>query len=575
MKTLRQSLLDRDLAFLEVIARQWGLVLEGRQKEEVLDQLESALLWPEAVATTLAELSPQERAALDALLAAGGQMPVESFIRHHGPIRRVGPGRLRREEPWRQPMGGAEGLWYRGLMALGFDLETPEAEVVYISSDLFPLLPRPQKGELQFVVASAPMPEQQKRGGSAFRQDTCTFLIYLYSVAVRPGPKGDIPQRHRRQLLGALLEEDSDRLALIEHLAQRLSLIEERDRRLQLNPSPTRAWLRASPAQQLWALQQCWRDSQDWNELWRVPGLQCQPTGWRNDPLTTRRRLLGWLARCPAGEWLSVESFVQALKSTDPDFQRPDGDYDGWYIRDVTTGGYLTGFESWERVEGALIRDLLARPLFWLGIVMLGMDEGRPVAFQITPQGEAFLAGGEPPAPEPTLPLAIAPDLTIRAPLQGSLYDRFQVARFAERVSVLAGKDTPPFGYRITPESLAGSREQGVALSQIVAFLERATEGNLPRNVPTLLADWERKADKITLRRAVLLQTADELTLQELQRLPQTRDYLRQVLGPRAALVAEGDWSRLVQALKELGYLPRVEGLGRDMTASPTLARHR
>ncbi len=559
MNTLRQSLLDRDLTFLEVIAQRWGLVLESHQKGEVLDHLESALPRPEAVAATLADLSLQEQAALDALLAAGGRMPAGRFTRHHGPIRRIGPGRLRREEPWREPVSGAEGLWYRGLIALGFNLEAPDAEVVYIPSDLLPLLPKPQEGEPPFVVAPAPLPEQQKEGGQAFRQDMCTFLIYLYRVAVRPGPKGTLPQQHHGRLLGALLEEDPDRLALIEHLSWRLGLIRERDRRLRLDPSRARAWLRASPAQQLQSLQQGWHDSPDWNELWRVPGLQCQPTGWKNDPLATRHRLLSWLARCPAEEWRSIESFVQALKFADPDFQRPDGDYDGWYIRDAASREYLTGFESWDKVEGALIRDLLTRTLFWLGIVILGMDEGRPAAFQITHQGAAFLAGEELLAPEPPLPLAVAPDLTIRAPVEGSLYDRFQLARFAERVEGVV-----PFGYRITPESLARSREQGIALSQIVAFLEQAAGRKLPHNGPILLADWERKAGKIALRQAVLLQTADELTLQELQHLPQIRDYLQEVLGPQAALVAEDDWPRLVQALKELGYLPKVEGLGRD-----------
>jgi len=563
MKTLRQSLVDRDLAFLEVMAQRWGLVLESHRKEEVLDQLESELLRPEAVTATLADLSQQERAALEALLAAAGRMPAESFVRHHGPIRSIGAARLRREGPWRQPAGGAEGLWYRGLVAFGFDLEAPETKVVYIPSDLLPLLPKPLQDDPQFVVTSALPLEQQEEGGTLFRQDMCSFLIYLYSETVRPGPKGELPQRHRRRLLEALLESDPDRLALLEHLAQRLGLVKEGDRQLRLNPSPARAWLRASPTQQLRALQQSWRDSSEWNELWRVPGLDCQSTGWRNDALATRQRFLGWLARCPSEEWLSVESFVQALRSTDPDFQRPDGDYDGWYIRDLDTSVYLTGFESWERVEGSLIRDLLARPLLWLGIVILGMDGPKPTAFRITPQGEAFLAGEDPPEPGPTLPLTVSPDLTIQAPLEGSPYDRFQVARFAERVSVLAEKDAPPLTYRITPESLARCREQAISLSQIVAFLDRATGGNLPSNVPILLADWERKVGKIALRRGVLLQTADELTMQELQHLPQTRDYLSEVLGPRAALVAEGDWSRLVQELKRLGYLPKVEGLGR------------
>jgi len=563
MRNLRQSLLDWDLALLEVIAQRWGLSLERLGKGDVIDQLESELLRPEAVAATLADLSQQERRALDALLAAGGRMPAESFARHHGPIRPIGPGRLRREKPWREPVGGADGLWYRGLIAFGFDLQAPETKIVYIPSDLLPLLPTPEQGEPHFLVASAPRPKGERRGGAAFPQDMCTLLIYLYGEAVRPGPKGTLPQRHRKRVLEALLEEDADRLALIEHLAQRLRLVGEGDRQLRLNSSQARAWLRASPAQQLRSLQQSWRDSPDWNELWRVPGLQCQRTGWRNDPLATRQRFLDWLSLCPGGEWLSIESLVQALRSADPDFQRPDGDYDSWYIRDRATGEYLTGFESWDRVEGSLIRDLLARPLLWLGMVMLGTDDQEPTAFRITPHGEAFLAGEEPPVSEPAIPLVVAPDLTIRIPLEGSVYDRFQVARFAEQMPAPVDQELAPFTYCITPESLARSREQEIALSQIVALLERATDGKLPRNVPMLLADWERKAGKIALRRVVILETADELTMQDLQHLPQTRGYLQEVLGPRMALVAEEDCPRLLQGLKELGYLAKVEGLGR------------
>ena len=558
MRTLRQSLLDRDPAFLEVIARYWGVVLESSRKGEVVNQLESALLQPEAMAATLADLSPQERAALDTLLAAGGRIPAATFIRNHGPIRPIGPGRLRREEPWRQPASGAEGLWFRGLIARSFEIEAPETEMVYIPSDLLPLLPSPPKEAPPFDVAPASPPTQVRAEGLAFRQDVCTFLIYLHGTAVQPSSKGALPQRHRKRLLRVLLEKDLDRLTLIEHLAQELGLIERRDRRLQLNPSLARAWLRASPTQQLRALQEGWRDSSDWNELWQVPSLQCEPTGWRNDPLATRRQLLSWLARCPAGKWLSIESFTRAIKSVDPDFQRLDGDYDSWYIRDAATGGYLTGFESWDKVEGALIHYFLTRPLLWLGVVMLGMDGEEAVAFQVTPEGETFLNGREPPESKPTPPLTVASDLTIQVPLEGSLYDRFQVARFATRV-----KDAPPFSYRVTPESLARSRERGIALSQIMAFLERATGGKLPPNVSSLLADWDRKADKVALRHAVLLQTADELTLKELQSLPQIRDLLQEVLGPRAALVTERDWPRLVQALKKLGYLPKVEGLGR------------
>jgi hypothetical protein len=564
MRTLRQSLLDRDLAFLEVIAQRWALVLESHRKAEVIDQLESALLEPEAVAATLADLQPEEREALDALLAAGGRMSAETFGRRYGSIRAVGPGRLRREEPWREPANSTESLWYRGLIAFAFDLKAPEAKVVYIASDLARLLPDPGHEHPHFVVTSAPPPERPEVGASAFRQDMCTFLTYVYAEAVRTGPKGTLPHRHRRRLVGALLGKDRDRLSLIEHLARRLGLVTERDHHLRLLLSPTRGWLRASPGQQLRSLQQSWSGSAEWNELWRVPSLRCQPTGWKNDPLATRRRLLDWLARCPNGEWLSIESFIRAVRSADPEFQRLDGDYDAWYIRDATTGAYLTGFESWDRVEGALISDLLARSLFWLGVVALGTHGEGPTAFRITSHGETFLTDQTPAESDPAPPLRLTPDLMIQAPIEGNLFDRFQLARFAEWVASRAAEEAYPLSYRITPESLARSGAEGITLSQILAFLERATQGNVPRNVPVRLADWERKAGKITLRRAVLLQTTDDLTMQELQRLPQTRQYLGEVLGPRAALVAEDDWARLVQELRTLGYLPEVGPLRRS-----------
>jgi hypothetical protein len=542
MKKLRQSLLDLDLALLEVIAQRWGLHLESHEKGYVLDLLEPELLRPQAIAVMLSGLSDRERRALDALLAAGGRMPAESFGRRHGSIRPIGPGRLRREEPWRQPAGGAEGLWYRGLIAFGFDLQAPETKVVYIPSDLLALLPRPQIERPGFQLTRVSPPEQHKMGGALLRQDMCTYLIYLYGEAVRPGPNGTLPQRHRKRVQESLLEKDRDRLALVEHLAQRLGLAEEGDRELRLGSSRVRRWLRASPAQQLRSLQQSWSDSSDWNELWRIPDLQCQRTGWRNDPLSTRHRFLGWLAHCPRGEWLSIHSLVQATKSVDPDFQRPDGDYEGWYIRDRATGEFLTGYESWERVEGALIRDYLTRSLQWLGVVAIGMDGQRPVAFRITAQGGEFLAGEESRTPDRTLPLSVAPNLAIEIPLEGSLYDRFQVARFCEPLPVQGGASS--MTYRITPESLERGRKQEIALSQILVFLQRAADAKLPRNVPLLLTDWDRKAGKI-------------------------RDYLQDVLGPQTALVAEDDCQTLMRGLAELGYVASVEGLGRDRRTTP------
>jgi hypothetical protein len=39
------------------------------------------------------------------------------------------------------------------------------------------------------------------------------------------------------------------------------------------------------------------------------------------------------------------------------------------------------------------------------------------------------------------------------------------------------------------------------------------------------------------------------------------RHYLGEALGPLAVAVRRADWPRLEQAIRQIGYLPEVEGL--------------
>ncbi len=79
-------------------------------------------------------------------------------------------------------------------------------------------------------------------------------------------------------------------------------------------------------------LQQTWRNDPGWNELWHIPELLIEETGWTNDAVLAREAILRHLGdcatdACPLGAWLSVEGLSAAVKAVDPDFARPDGDY--------------------------------------------------------------------------------------------------------------------------------------------------------------------------------------------------------------------------------------------------------
>jgi hypothetical protein len=589
VKTLRQSLRDCDMAMLRAMAEMHGLELSSNRQEEAVAQLAEELGQPEEVALTLESLSPTEREALEAIIAQGSRIKAPFFLREYGEPRAFGPGRLEREKPWLELANAAEGLWYRGLIYKAFDEAGDyRGEFFYIPQDLLPLLPQAEKSPSSFTVEPSPSPPVIRRGDLALLEDICTLLSYLQREEIKPLREGYLPRpvmerlneqfMVKEDLAEVVHERGSQRLAFLHHLCRRLRLVGVRAGLLKPNSAEARPWLKSSPTDQMAVLQAAWRDDSQWNELWRVPGLRCEDTGWHNDPLSTRQRILKHLSQCPPGQWLSLASFIQAIKENDPDFQRPDGDYGSWYIRQADTGRYLSGFESWDQVEGALIAYFIAQPLHWLGATSLGyenkaddvllrpvlrsaqdenLQSSRPSSFLITPWGAAFLGlphqERERWSPQP---IEIRPDFTILVPA-ASLYHRFQVERFADR----QGVEKEAYLYRVTLDSLARLLREGIEVETVLGFLKQAAAGRLPANVADTLSQWAQKYGQVSLRPVLLLQVKDEAILQELQAQPQTRPYLQEIISPTAATVAAQDWPRLVEELRKLGYLPHVEGL--------------
>ena len=554
MKNLRQCLIDCDMAMLRAIAQRRGIELTSNRQREVVEQLAEELAQPESIADILEKLEPQEQKALESLVSEGGRNKLHLFVRQCGEIRAFGPGSLERERPWEDAVSAAEGLWYSGLIYRAFDeLEGQTSEFIFVPQDLLPLLPGVEKAPPAFVVEIASTPSAISEGNLALVQDSCAFLSYLQNEDVKLLKDGSLAHRHIERIIERFLvkEDDTERLAFLYHLCQRLGLLHTSAGFLKPNPPEAKRWLKAPQAEQLLALQETWRDDPGWNELWRIKSLHCEPTGWRNDPLLARKEVLGHLAKCPPKQWLSLASFIETIKESDPDFQRPDGDYASWYIRQAATGQYLTGFEHWAQVEGALIAHLVTRPLHWLGVTSLGYDaEGNVRSFLVTPWGAALLGLPGEISPEASPPpMVVQPDFTIIAPAGGSLYDRFQLERVAAWQS-----SGDSYAYRITRDSLARGLRQGIRIEMLLSFLKRVSSGKVPRNVGSALRNWDKKRGQIRLRRALLLQTESELTLEELSTSPQTRAYLQEIISPKIAVIAPEDWPKLLDELRKLGY---------------------
>jgi hypothetical protein len=297
-----------------------------------------------------------------------------------------------------------------------------------------------------------------------------------------------------------------------------------------------------------------------WNELFQIDSLQPENTGvWHNDPTLARHALLRHLkASSRPGTWYRVEDLIKEIKRVDPDFQRPSGDYSTWYVRERGSDEYLTGFESWDAVEGMLLRHLIARSLAWFGILDLGTgqapddDVDCPGLYRLTPAGAAALDLADGSDNERPPAMRLRTDFTLQTPANRR-YDRFQLSRVADWVAC-----GDRYLYRLSPSSLQRARRQGIQVDQILSFLARVTDAPVPRFLEAALMRWEAQGTEVRLRPALLLQVASEDLMDEIIDNPITRPHIGNRLGPTASLVPRHEWRDLCSALGKLSLIPEV-----------------
>jgi len=552
MRTLRQCLFDCDLTLLRAIATQWGVELPTNRHDDAVDILTQHLTDPVAQVDLWASLPQAERRALAFVVNAGGTLPVGTFTRHFGDIRPMGPGRLERERAWEAPISTAESLWYRGLIFKAFDQGPGEMqEVVFMPQELHTMIEAVDASQPHVALAPAPAPSAKRQADAQLADDLCSLLAYLHATLINTAPGQPLPERHRNALTPQLRDPDPARLDLLTHLAAQLALVKPDVSPLRLDPQTVTAWLQSPTLWQQQSLFEGWRASLTWNDLWHVPTLICEDTGsWRNDPLVARRTVLDVLTRLEPGAWYRLDDFVALIRETWPDFQRPGGDYATWYIRDAATNQYLKGFESWEQVEGALLRFIVSRPLHWLGVVDRDTEGA---AFCLTSVGYWVLGLGNAPARNEASIFVVHTDGQVDVSASRR-YDRFQLARAADWV-----KSGETYTYRITPSSLERARARRITPDRIIDFLARASGAAIPESLAGALHRWGARGTLVWVRQAMVLRVARPEWLDQLMDSPRTRRYIREVISSTVALVALRDWPDLRDALFEMGILPDIE----------------
>lgn len=516
MSDLERSLRHYGPAMLRAVAEVNGVALASNLVRQMVEQLAAALGDPDHVGASVAACTPAAQRALDALLRAGGQSPRPAFERAHGSIRPAGPARLERERPHLAPASPAEELWYRGLIYAAM-VETLDGlvEFLYVPAELAALLPLPAPDRTAFPPPAGEATRPAQPCTDPLLHDTCSLLCLVQAGTVTlhdPADPGSWQSTSLYEFSRMTLHPPADvawiggpgpgsspSLALT--LACELGWLRPRGRRLALAAQPVRAWLEAPRGQQRRQLLEAWSQSAAWNDLCRTPTLSCEQTGsWANDPVGTRQRLLPLLAQLEPGSWYDLNALVAAIKAYAPDFQRPDGNYDTWYIRQRAAPAFLRGFERWDQVEGEMLRFLLAGPLHWLGAVALaaaGAAPQDPAHTALTAAGHAWLGAGPAPAEPESGQLQVQPDFTVLAPANAPLLDRFRLARFATWLGVTLHDGGPMTTYRISQDGLRRAAQQGIDSGTILDFLHARAAEPLPANVVRALQRRAMRAENL------------------------------------------------------------------------------
>lgn len=563
----------------ETLARLWEVPFPDGADSDTATALADMFLTPEAVNRVLATLTPEEQAALNYVLAEGGSIAAPILARKFGAVRpHSGYSNPRAYLLALQPPPSAtERLFILGLIQRK---QKGQRTMFSVPVDLRPLLPGvPAHDHMLHFTATAEPPIIVEADIWALEWNVLTILALaqageLVMASGRGINKASLVRLARRwgmrkdDLRGLTYEQHWHYVHFLRQVLQSAGLLRvTADQELR----PTAAaieWLQSPRLERLRRLLDGWVTS-EWDELKQFLGITIKGYAFDRDLAATHRAILEILAQAPAGTWITWETLLDEVLRVNPDFARPEGNYDTWRLVDYR-GQQLDGFEHWREVEGELLKATIGGSLRWLGLTDYGglrddQDQGTPIAFRLNSTGAALLNNAPAPVAPEAEPLVVQGTFEIIVPPHATPFARFHVGRVAARVSGNTHAEAEV--YKLTKASVQTAAAQGMSADDIAQFLEQASGTPLPPNVAYSLREWSGQYGQLTMQPAVVLKTDDPLLFERLRRDRRLRLPPVEALDAQTWLLDEGDAAALATALRKAGY-----GLSGDIEpAGPAL----
>jgi len=517
MPDLKHSFQGQDLGYLKIVADLWGVELNAEDIRIGIKRLIVLLVDSELAAEVVASLDGGARSALNDLMRDEGRLPWAMFIRRYGDIEEMGSAKRDREQPHMNPeITPSEVLWYRALVGRTF-FDTPQGpiEYAYIPDEFQAFLPEPKQPKLPFGrQATVSEISNIIYSNDLMLDDICTVLS---------GLRVGISEEHIKKMFVGLVE--GVRPYSVKILIDFLDAAKMLDEDGLPETNETRILLESDRKKSMALITRNWRTSERFNELRHLPRLVVEGE-WMNNPRLAREAVIGFILGLPWPEWetkkerkpgkprrpkyfWNLASFIESIKTRYPDYLRPSGDYDSWYVKDERSGEYLRGFTHWDDVEGAFLHYMITGQLFWLGLVDLASPiepaTGEPrsiTAFRLSRRG-AEIYKQIPPVEKVIVDekITVRADGRIRAPFRSSRAARYQISRFCDWQGVKDGF----FRYMLTPGSLSRAQGQGLNISQLLVLLNRFAVA-IPPNLIIALERWAEHGSQVVIAPLQVLQ---------------------------------------------------------------------
>lgn len=284
------------------------------------------------------------------------------------------------------------------------------------------------------------------------------------------------------------------------------------------------------------------------------------PRWFSLSPLAQARALFSfWEHRCLKAGWRYEQRvLVRVLSTCEPGV---------WY--DAASLAPLV--QRWYGKAPASMSDAF-KTLAYQSLIDLAVDSHvQPVSFRLTDLGASILglpAAVDPARPDPvsrdyeppvTTTFLLQPNYEVLVPRTMDLSVRHRLDQVAE----LLRADTIS-RYRLTDASVQRAMEHGWEVQELLQFLSRHSEAEVPQNVQVTLTDWAERYGRITFWDVFLMRVADKSLAKELKAHPMIAPFLHGEVSPTAIICARKEYAQLVAALKEYGYWPRIGVINPD-----------